>query len=298
MSAYAARGNTNIAIAPSAFANWDSASGSSGGYDNVICVGGTTHGGKSLHEDYKNDSCMVTVGAPGAGGYPGTQTLAGYKTYGTRFFGGTSAATPHVAGVAALLKTHYHEVEPGEIRSILESSADRIWDDPDIFDTLDVDSVSYRGAETHPDYGHGRINAFEALNGWHGTIDSCDTSWQTSNLYASDDRVYIADLTIGANCTLTVAAGIKVRAITTDMVDGTEAGDSNSYPCELVVEGRLVVSGTSGNSVLFSSTNDSLLPAWTGIHVDYTVRNSGPSTSQDLRACYPDTMIWARRDPT
>jgi len=45
------------------------------------------------------------------------------ESYGTEAFGGTSAATPHVAGAAALLKQAFPEYGAGDIQNCLESNA-------------------------------------------------------------------------------------------------------------------------------------------------------------------------------
>lgn len=57
-------------------------------------------------------------------------------------FAGTSQATPHVSGVAALMITANPSLGPAQVKRILESTADNIND---------------------PNQGHGRINAYRAL---------------------------------------------------------------------------------------------------------------------------------------
>jgi subtilisin family serine protease len=61
-------------------------------------------------------------------------------------FIGTSQATPHVAGLAALLVAQYGKNNPGLIRAIIEASAD---------------DLGKRGRD--PFFGHGRINVANAL---------------------------------------------------------------------------------------------------------------------------------------
>ncbi|UCC30512.1 MAG: S8 family serine peptidase [Phycisphaerales bacterium] len=59
---------------------------------------------------------------------------------------GTSMATPHVTGLAALIKSYVPELTHDEIRAII---------------TATVDDLGPEGWDDH--YGHGRINAYKAL---------------------------------------------------------------------------------------------------------------------------------------
>lgn len=68
------------------------------------------------------------------------------------YWGGTSQATPHVAGLAALLMAKGPAETAGTIRSIIETTAD--------------DTVGNRAEDVpgwDPYYGHGRINALRAM---------------------------------------------------------------------------------------------------------------------------------------
>ena len=64
--------------------------------------------------------------------------------------GGTSMATPHVAGVAALIKSWKKGASPAQIKGMLKASADKLGDTPrnDTF------------------FGYGRVNAREAVGLW------------------------------------------------------------------------------------------------------------------------------------
>jgi subtilisin family serine protease len=65
---------------------------------------------------------------------------------------GTSQATPHVAGLAALLVAQNPARTPDQIKSIIESSAQ---------DRVGTSSEDVQGWDKY--YGHGRINAYRAL---------------------------------------------------------------------------------------------------------------------------------------
>ncbi len=81
-----------------------------------------------------------------------------YYGSGYTCFGGTSAAAPHVAGTAALMRSHHHPVNgapnilsPEDVEVLLETSATGLLDDP-----LDPQSQD-NGYD--PYHGHGRIDA-------------------------------------------------------------------------------------------------------------------------------------------
>ncbi len=70
----------------------------------------------------------------------------------TQFGGGTSQATPHVSGLAALILAKEPQLTPAEVKSIIETTAiDKVGDPAE--DTTGYDKY----------YGHGRINAYHAL---------------------------------------------------------------------------------------------------------------------------------------
>jgi len=97
-----------------------------------------------------NYGAHISVVAPGNYIY-GLHYLSNtsYNTY----WGGTSQATPHVAGLSALLLSQDPTRTPEEIKWILETTAEDQVGDP-LEDTPGWDQY----------YGNGRINAFQALS--------------------------------------------------------------------------------------------------------------------------------------
>ncbi len=111
------------------------------GYDEVISTVAT-----SPSEDISTFSTYgitVDVAAPGEGIIT---TMPFYDNYYTDSYGGTSAAAPHSAGIAALILSQHPEYTPDQVRGVLVSTADDIalegWD-------------HFSGA--------GRVNAYRAL---------------------------------------------------------------------------------------------------------------------------------------
>ena len=72
-------------------------------------------------------------------------------------FGGTSAATPHVAGLAALLICCNYALRNYEIKGIIEETADKVGVLPYSLDP------SYPNGTRNNEMGYGRINVFRAL---------------------------------------------------------------------------------------------------------------------------------------
>ncbi len=99
---------------------------------------------------FSNLGPEIDVAAPGVDVlslYPTWDTPDGFAPY--VYAGGTSMATPHVAGLAALLKSLKPWLTAGEIMNIIRYSAD------------DVNATAFPGRDD--ELGYGRINAERAL---------------------------------------------------------------------------------------------------------------------------------------
>jgi subtilisin family serine protease len=104
-------------------------------FDNVIAVAATNRNDE--REPHSNYGSWVDVAAPGEDIF--TTTLDDYYPD----FGGTSASTPYVAGLAGLLLSYNPNLTKEEVISIIHDSTDWI--------------------ETDEYIGNGRINAYKAL---------------------------------------------------------------------------------------------------------------------------------------
>jgi subtilisin family serine protease len=120
-----------------------------GNLDSVIAVGAVTN--KGVRSYYSNYGADLDVVAPsnGAAGVRSTDRMgsAGYTSSNyTSSFGGTSAACPAVAGVAALTLAANPNLTSSTVRSIISTTADDM-------------------GPTGPDsqYGNGRANAHQAV---------------------------------------------------------------------------------------------------------------------------------------
>ena len=158
---------------------------------------------------------------------------------------GTSAACPQVSALAALLLSMRPELSRTQVRHYIRHSAeDQVGD---ATDSLGYDIY----------YGYGRINAYAALFLARGGGE------MVSDLTLCHDVRIDRDVKVAAGTTLTILPGVDVTF--TAGSDSANLG-VDSARCELIVEGTLLVEGTSGNPVTFTSTGGSV-GDWYGIRV-------------------------------
>jgi hypothetical protein len=96
-------------------------------------------------------------------------------------FGGTSAACPVAAGVAALILSVNRDLTATQVRVILEHTAEKVGDD------ADYDSITGRSEK----YAYGRINAAEAVAAADTSTGNGGYTWPepVSNVSVSDSRL-------------------------------------------------------------------------------------------------------------
>lgn len=154
-SAYQQAYDAGVIIVASAGNSNTSSPGYPASYAGVVSVSATDR--NDQRAPYSNFGGNVDVAAPG-----GSQSLSASdgvlstlvdessssRRDGYAFYQGTSMAAPHVAGVAALMKSLYPALTPAQFDSALSSGA--------IVDDLGV-------AGRDDQFGHGRINALKAV---------------------------------------------------------------------------------------------------------------------------------------
>lgn len=132
----------------------------------VICVGASTS--NDTHAFYSNRGPQLSVVAPSDGGWPILAARASWDTGAGgknsfyvdgrdrgpfyKHFGGTSSATPLVAGVCALILSANPNLTAAQVKQILQRTADKIGS-PREYDS--------RGHSVK--YGFGRVNADRAV---------------------------------------------------------------------------------------------------------------------------------------
>jgi subtilisin family serine protease len=125
--------------------------------DSVIAVSRSTN--QDLLGGGGFGDCMELI-APTRGGTLGITTTDrtgadGYNINGDYYdnFGGTSSATPLVAGIAGLLLSINPNLTRGQVQRILEETADKI----------DAANANYNSNGFSTTYGYGRVNAYRAV---------------------------------------------------------------------------------------------------------------------------------------
>lgn len=112
----------------------------------------------------------ISASLPGLGMFTTDQIgAAGYDAGNfTRNFGGTSAATPVVAGVAALILSVNPDLTAQQVKSILQATADKIVD-TQVDPQLGIKGGSYNVNGHSLWFGYGKVNAFAAVEAARNT---------------------------------------------------------------------------------------------------------------------------------
>jgi serine protease len=132
-------------------------------YNEVISVGATDQNDQKA--GFSNFGSTISVMAPGVGIY---STLPeGNNTYGNK--NGTSMATPMVAGLAALVKSHFPGMSATQIRQRIEDGCE---------------DISTQNPSLNGLIGAGRINAFQTL----GNVSVRELTGGTFNIYPNPTR--------------------------------------------------------------------------------------------------------------
>jgi hypothetical protein len=159
---------------------------------NVIAVGAIDNTGQRA--SFSNYGTALDVVAPGVDLYTtDIQGSAGYVT-GNYYssFSGTSAACPHVAGVAALILSIRPDLTQVQVRQLIESTCQK------------VSGYTYTNNASHPNgtwnnqVGHGLVNAYAAVNTalamWTPEIDLTNSNLNPGPLGRGARQTFSAQL--------------------------------------------------------------------------------------------------------
>lgn len=257
-------------------------------YDHVIGVGSVgVHGGQVILSDFSNSGTAVDVVAPGEG------VLSTYKNAQYATMSGTSMATPHVSGLAALVLAENPTYTPAQVEAAIEGAAQMV--------TSGTDST-YGGNANY--YGVGIVDAYGAIN-----------TTLLNNLELSVGSITFSPGTASYSITLdydTTSIGIRPTArsvnqtLTVDGSSYTGTGyasvsldvGSNSIPI-VVTAADGVTTGTYTLNVTRSVADASLsaltisqgtlTPAFSGATTSYTATVASAVSSMNLSASSVDS---------
>ena len=175
----------------------------------------TSANGKSSYSNYGTDK--ISVAAPGDAVY---STVPGGKYASLQ---GTSMASPHVAGVAALLKTTNPTATPAQLRQLLATQAD---------DLSCTDSRCSGTTAKNNFFGEGRVDAFAAVD--TGTPPPGKTFENTTRVDIPDNApavtssITVTGVTGNAPATLKVGVDIQ-HPYRGDLIVDLVAPDGTAY---------------------------------------------------------------------
>jgi thermitase len=212
---------------------------------NVIAVGAT------LQNDtrWSNSNYDANLDLVAPGGAPIIWTTdrpgnIGFTNEDYLEFGGTSAAAPHVAAAAGLMRSVDINLTPAQIRTILHNTAD--W------------SGHMGGSPPTDEYGHGRLNAYEAVK---AAMPQFTNHSFTSSTTITEYMYLNGNTTLADGATLTIPEGLGV------VVDGSLS--STGSISTIVVEGNLVVEQNSSlNYIKLVVEEDGHLATRSGVTLD------------------------------
>ncbi|MFD4675724.1 S8 family serine peptidase [Lentzea sp. NPDC058450] len=173
-----------------------------------------SNNGKSSFSNYGTDK--IHIAAPGDAVY---STVPGGK-YGSK--SGTSMASPHVAGVAALLKSTHPTATPAQLKTFLATQAD---------DLGCTDSRCSGTTAKNNFFGEGRVDAFAAVEGTQPPgrtfENTADVNIPDTNT-AVTSSITVSGITGNAPATLKVDVNI-VHTYRGDLVVDLIAPDGSVY---------------------------------------------------------------------
>jgi thermitase len=208
-------------------------------YPNAIAVASVDS--NNSHSSFSNYGPEIDVAAPGRG-ILSTCLGGGYCSK-----AGTSMATPHVAGVAALLASLPQFNTPDKIRAALQNTA------------LDLGTLGW-----DPDYGYGLVQAHDALRyGYHVAIVP-----QTTFEFALAGSVKTYPLTlsntgvVADSYTVTLSSGVNFSAtVTPDLINGLEPGAAVPVTITVTVPGSSPKGASQIDTLTVTSQGDSQVQA-------------------------------------
>ncbi|MEO7934138.1 MAG: S8 family serine peptidase [Chthoniobacterales bacterium] len=249
-------------------------------YASAIAVGASTDA--DLRSDYSEYGGKIDFVAPSNGGWNDIATLdpvgaVGWTAQDYKMnFGGTSAATPLAAGIAALMISENPSLTALEVRTLLHQTCDQIG------------GVAYDANGRNPLYGYGRVNARRAVgsalpilciaNATVAETAPGTDAVATFSLSLSDpairevtvdfstlDATALAGINYdAANGAVTFPAGSTTQTLNVTVHGGILSRPSASFLVQLanVVSAELVSNPATGKIFAYDSDSDGMPNFW------------------------------------
>ena len=186
---------------------------------NVIAAGAISNDG--LRADFSSHGDSLDVVAPGVNIYTTSMigdtqnTVINDGSNGVYIstFTGTSAAAPHVAGVAALILSANPALTGQQVRNIIESSCQKI----NQYSPNNPNGYTYSSTPVHPNgtwnsyVGHGLVNAFASVQAAQAacttyTVNFANQTVNTNTITASCGTINTQNVTVTNNASLRLIA--------------------------------------------------------------------------------------------
>ena len=151
------------------------------------------------------------------------------------YFGGTSAAAPHVAGVAALILSANPNLTGQQVRNIIESTAQKISNPNNIYTSYTYENTPGRTNGTwNIEMGYGLVDAYAAVQLALCPSIITNQTFTTDRVFKSCCEIEISNTSIEPGANVTVTSGSRIR-----LLPGFHAKAGSSFhakisqlPCE------------------------------------------------------------------
>jgi subtilisin family serine protease len=232
-----------------------------GAYDEVICVAATDN--RDAHAGFSTFTQYVDVAAPGV------DVLSTLPTFWPEDYGllsGTSMASPHVAGLAALILSYNPYLTPTQVRAIIE------------------DNVQDLGVAGRDDYfGKGRINAYWSL------LDTPAAPWPSGTNSLNGGGAVTTSRTVTLGSSVSNAREMRVSP------DGGTTWDSwRPYAASV----QLTLPDADGARTVTAEYR-TVTYRTTSLSDTIVLDRNGPTMTSVASTSHPDPSLWyASSSPT
>jgi subtilisin family serine protease len=189
---------------------------------------------------------------------------------------GTSVATPHVSGAAALIKQVHPDFTPSQVKELLKATADSL-------------GLSY------DQQGAGKINIHKALpldSGIAATPESFEAVSDPAQATVTRNQTFtITPAGSATSATLTSAATLSGVTLSVDKNNLDFSGGSDSFTATVVIDNAAAKNGGYGGSITVTDSLDSVRVIPIFITVGGTVTAS-PTTTLDYGIDLPSLSSW------